>query len=123
VILRHMEMNAPTTSFSEVKTAFERQYKCLALTCDDVGGYYDHSNIWSKGQYYDGAAPCVDPNNQGGLVKQNIPLSSTLFTVLALVLFLYTYKKWKRRKERLAKIDADNDLSDDSSSDGDMIYS
>lgn len=39
--------------FTAVKEAFERNYKCMRITCEDVGGLY-----WGIGQYYSGAGPC-----------------------------------------------------------------
>merc|ERR1719353_1686890 len=38
--------------FAKVKTAFESTYKCMGVTCEDIGG------LWLTEDYYDGAAPC-----------------------------------------------------------------
>lgn len=43
-----------TPDFFKVKEAFERNYMCMAVTCEDVGGLYDHETD----RYYDGASPC-----------------------------------------------------------------
>lgn len=40
--------------FDEVKDAFERRYKCLGITCKDVGGVVN-----ALGEYEDGASPCT----------------------------------------------------------------
>jgi hypothetical protein len=40
--------------FSKVKQAFERNYQCMIVTCEDVGGLYD----LDKDQYFHGASPC-----------------------------------------------------------------
>ena len=44
--------------YLEVKDAFERNYGCMGITCNDVGGLYDDANM----MYYVGAAPCGDDN-------------------------------------------------------------
>merc|ERR1719161_1555598 len=38
--------------FAKVKAAFESTYKCMGVTCEDIGG------LWLTEDYYDGAAPC-----------------------------------------------------------------
>jgi hypothetical protein len=40
--------------FLMVKQAFERNYKCMGITCSQVGG------IWQGGEYYAHASPCQD---------------------------------------------------------------
>ena len=42
------------TDFVPVKEAFERNYRCMGITCKDVGGIWD--DVDSK--YLDKAAPC-----------------------------------------------------------------
>lgn len=43
------------TSFSDVKKALERTYKCMGITCENIGGIWDHTNQ----SYESGAGPCV----------------------------------------------------------------
>lgn len=43
-------------SFNHVKEALERNYKCLGITCEQVGGLYDSNN----NRYYFGAEACSD---------------------------------------------------------------
>lgn len=43
-----------TVSYREVQIAFDETYECLGLTCDEVGGYWRHSDH----DYASGAAPC-----------------------------------------------------------------
>jgi Low iron-inducible periplasmic protein len=44
--------------FLEVKHTFERNYDCMGIVCNDVGGLYDDANE----MYYVGAAPCGHSN-------------------------------------------------------------
>lgn len=55
-IMNNMKWGASSTSFAAVKQAFENNYKCLNVTCADIGG------LWFSAQnkYYTGAEPCVD---------------------------------------------------------------
>lgn len=46
--------NGGSASFEVVKTAFERNYNCLGITCEDIGGLVD---TVSQG-YLKGAEPC-----------------------------------------------------------------
>jgi hypothetical protein len=54
-IMNAMKVGAASTSFAAVKTAFENNYACLNITCEEVGG------LWfpAENKYYDGAEPCV----------------------------------------------------------------
>merc|ERR1719355_152722 len=38
--------------WAKVKAAFESTYKCMGVTCEDIGG------LWLTEDYYEGAAPC-----------------------------------------------------------------
>lgn len=46
--------NGGSVSFEVVKTAFERNYNCLGITCEDVGGLIDSVSTG----YLQGAEPC-----------------------------------------------------------------
>jgi hypothetical protein len=46
--------NGGTANFEDVKTAFERNYQCMGITCDLVGGLVDIVN----GGFLEGAEPC-----------------------------------------------------------------
>ena len=56
LIYNNVKVGAPSTSFAAVKLAFERNYKCMGITCKEVGGFFDGT----AGGYYSGAAPCVE---------------------------------------------------------------
>jgi len=56
IIYDNMGLGASSTDFEAVKDAFERNYRCLNITCGDVGGLWDtDSNM-----YYSTSRPCVD---------------------------------------------------------------
>merc|ERR1712025_1001042 len=46
---------AMSAGFAEVKKAFESTYKCLGITCAQVGGL-----LLGDPKYYEGAEPCKD---------------------------------------------------------------
>lgn len=54
IILDNMYLNSDVTDFTAVKEAFERNYGCLGVTCDTVGGL-----VFGDG-YYPDAEPCSD---------------------------------------------------------------
>jgi hypothetical protein len=47
--------NGGNANFAKVKAAFERNYQCMGITCDLVGGIV---NV-SSGEFLEGAEPCV----------------------------------------------------------------
>jgi len=53
-ISNNMAYTATSTSFADVKSAFESVYSCLGVTCDDIGGLIDTGST-----YLEGAAPCT----------------------------------------------------------------
>lgn len=68
MIYENMRVGAVSTSFSEVKEAFERNYKNLNIKCSDVGGLLDN-----EGNYYEGMEPCRDEKkNVVGIILGSI---------------------------------------------------
>jgi hypothetical protein len=66
VIADNMDIDSGSTpmskgGFAAVKTAFVSTYKCLGITCVDVGGL-----IVSGTTYHEGAEPCVDEGGSKG---------------------------------------------------------
>ena len=57
IIYDNMNVASTSTNFGVVKSAFERNYACMGITCAQVGGYYDKA----LQEYFPGAAPCQDP--------------------------------------------------------------
>jgi hypothetical protein len=56
LIYNNVKVGATSTSFAAVKSAFERNYACMGITCKEVGGFFDGAT----GNYYSGAAPCAE---------------------------------------------------------------
>jgi len=54
IIMKHMKIGALSTSFAVVRAAFEKNYPCMNITCQEVGG------IWNvaENKYYADAGPC-----------------------------------------------------------------
>lgn len=50
-----------STSFYHVKNALQETYKCLGITCEDVGGYWDAASA----EYFEGAGPCTGTGGSG----------------------------------------------------------
>ena len=56
-IYDNMKVGATSTSYNDVKAAFESTYECLGITCDDIGGLYNIDD------YFEDAEPCRDKNS------------------------------------------------------------
>merc|ERR1712039_349588 len=52
-IYTNTRVGRTTTSFDDVKKAFENNYECMGITCADVGGL-----VGPEGDYFEGAGPC-----------------------------------------------------------------
>jgi hypothetical protein len=55
IIHHNLKIGARNVDFAAVKMAFEKVYPHLGVSCADVGGLFGE-----VGDYYPGAAPCVD---------------------------------------------------------------
>jgi len=79
-IYDNMKFNPSSTpNFSAVKKAYENNYKCLGITCDDVGGLIDPTT----GNYLAGANPC------GTRGSGSVSLSFAVGVVTAIATTLY----------------------------------
>jgi len=58
-IYNAMAIGSGVPNFPAVKAAFEYSYRCLGLTCADIGGYYDDGTQ----SYYKGAESCAGSGN------------------------------------------------------------
>jgi len=65
IVYDNMMVGATSTSFVDVKTAFESNYECLGITCADVGGLHNDATM----TFYDDAEPCVDKSNADSSTK------------------------------------------------------
>jgi hypothetical protein len=120
VIDENMKTGADGTSFIQVKQALERNYKCMHITCEDIGGFY-HKGV---GAYHGGADPCVTPKDGLDIdLKKHISWSLPLFIIGSVSFYFYSKRRMRLRKERLRRYDAENDLSDsDDDDDNNMVY-
>lgn len=84
--------------FDKVKGALERNYQCLCITCDDVGGLYNAD----KGRYMDGASPCGkrrarQSGSKGNMAFGQSTIGRILMTgsvAMAAVLLVVNYQRW-----------------------------
>jgi hypothetical protein len=87
-IFEQMKPNSGNTAdFAAVKSAFENNYRCMGITCSDVGGLYEN------GQYFEGAAPCGGSDSSGG---SNVGLAVGLSiggVILVLLIFFIVKKR------------------------------
>jgi hypothetical protein len=68
-VLDNMDQGSTSTSFAAVRGAFESNYECLAISCDDVGG------LWDSGAsvYFQGATPCIDSSQSAASAQASGP--------------------------------------------------
>jgi hypothetical protein len=82
------ELTAIGTSrpdFLSVKALLERNYKCLHITCSDVGGIYDPTSL----QYYKDALPCYH-----SLSVQSYSVGSIIMLVIFSINFAAVLVLW-----------------------------
>lgn len=81
----HHELKASTDSdvdFRAIKNALERNYQCMNITCDDVGGIYD----LATGQYEPDAKPCkafTPPYDSSGPTKETTKIAGISLASIA----------------------------------------
>eukprot|EP00415_Alexandrium_ostenfeldii_P000023 UN0023 len=63
-IMDNMKVGASSTSFAAVKAAFENNYACMGITCEEVGGLW----FGAESRYYSGAEPCSSSSTSGSTV-------------------------------------------------------
>jgi len=83
------------TDFQAVKAAFERNYPCLGISCEDVGGLWNERS----GSYYPGAEACQNPS--GGQVNVGLVVGASVAGLVFLFLVIFVSRLLvKKRKER-----------------------
>jgi len=115
IVYENLKTGSGMTSFVDVKHALERQYDCLGITCEDIGGYYRRS----QNDYFQGAEPCTTPKSDDDDLDlhRHAPTGLIVFLLIGFSCYFYTRRRLKMRRERLARYDFDNDLSESSSDD------
>lgn len=63
VIYNNMAVGSGGADFGEVRLAFERNYECMGITCEDVGGLWNGDS-----DYLPDAAPCTSSSNKTGAI-------------------------------------------------------
>jgi hypothetical protein len=78
---------ANSAQFLAVKEAFERNYDCLGITCQDVGG------LWNSADevYFEGAEPCGSGSGSSSS-KVGVAVGSSVGGVVFLALVLVIYR-------------------------------
>ena len=118
----NLKTGGESTSFLEVKRVLEKNYKCIGVTCEMIGGLHNKKT----GKPYPGAEACVTPDvSKAEKLKTHLPWASIAF-LLFLIFSFWSYKKVKsklsERKRRLKRIDEMNDLSDSDDDEEHMVF-
>jgi hypothetical protein len=85
--------SSSTVNFPALKGTLERNYGCLGVSCDNVGG------IWTVNGYAQGASPCASSKSAGSTSPAGIA-AATIGTVCCLVLVGFLYIRIRQRKLR-----------------------
>lgn len=101
-------------AFEQTKLLVESQYRCLDITCKDVGGLWDAS----AGDYEIGARSC-DVSEEKPTSDETSKRSLKIILPLSFLLFflstcLYCVRRRNRRRSASSNDDDDSDNSDDS---------
>lgn len=109
-IMNNMKIGASSTSFAAVKTAFEKNYACMKITCEEVGGLW----LSSDNKYYQDAGPCgIATGGNGGKTEVRTEEKETLpgwaigvIVAIAVVLALFCvgccFLIWKEKSGKPA---------------------
>eukprot|EP00980_Cylindrotheca_fusiformis_P003783 scaffold834_cov123-Cylindrotheca_fusiformis.AAC.30 len=87
-----------SANFLAVKNAFEKNYECMGVTCEAVGG------IWQEGEYAIGATPCGlnEPAKGASATLPSILILGVLLLVGGLMILLCLFCHSRRKKLRAA---------------------
>jgi hypothetical protein len=97
-IYNNLRVGASSTSFQQVKSAFESVYPQLGINCADIGG------LWNEAEkkYYPGMEPCVDASNTEVVTQTNstlaIALGSTFGALFAIALVGILYMRSREKQ-------------------------
>lgn len=82
-----------TATYAGVRAAFARQYACLGITCEDVGGLWNSANA----KYEEGTEPCGGTSS-----STNVGLAVGLsFLGLAIVVLAFVFVRRRRSSSRI----------------------
>lgn len=91
-VFENMGVGAGSTDFAKVKKAFEANYKCLGVTCADVGG------LLNGNEYYEDATPCKDSSNTSSSNTLAIALGSVAGAVAILAIGSILYMRSREKQ-------------------------
>lgn len=108
-IYSEMKIGSAKPDFVAVKQALERNYRCMKISCSDVGGYYN----FDAEEYYENAAPCTfaaanpspsipGENNTGKTV-------AVVLIVIGAIGVISAYFLMARRKKAMSEIELHRD--------------
>ena len=107
------------SGFARTKSIFESNYRCMGVTCKDIGG------IWDKdaGNYVEGAESCYQPDKsdieeESGFVSMHllaiVALAVAIFGVLSRYACKRRFAKQQRKQRSVYTDDYDSDSDDES---------
>lgn len=92
-----------STSFEVIKGALERQYECLGITCEEVGGIIDRS-FEDRTVYLRNAEPChisskdgLETNRNGSSNNAKVGISIGVILLIALMVCIPYFLQRRRR--------------------------
>lgn len=89
------------TDFVNVKSAFERNYACLGITCDDVGGIFDDTTR----RYYEDAYPCTTSSSSSNDAMKAGAIAGAIIGALVVIFLITCYCIPLRRRKMIIKRD------------------
>jgi hypothetical protein len=92
-IYENMKPGAGGADFQVVKRAFENNYKCMGISCADVGGLYNDADM----KYFDGAKPCGGVGSSSSNNDVNVGLAVGL-SIAAVAVLAIAFILVKRRR-------------------------
>mmetsp|Transcript_19438 Transcript_19438/g.29215 ORF Transcript_19438/g.29215 Transcript_19438/m.29215 type:complete len:552 (-) Transcript_19438:363-2018(-) len=108
-IYSEMKIGSAKPDFVAVKQALERNYKCMKISCSDVGGYYN----FDAEEYYKNAAPCTfaaanpSPSIQGG--NNTGKTVAVVLILIGAIGVISAYFLFARRKKSMSEIELHRD--------------
>ena len=85
-----------------MKHAFERNYGCMGITCEDVGGLYNDADE----TYLDNAGPCAGSGGSSSETNVGLAVGLSIGAVVALALVFLLIK---RRRSSASEVEFKSD--------------
>ena len=107
-VYNNMRVGASRPSWDDVKSAFESTYKCMGITCADVGGYWNDA----EQEYWTDAKPCgnVRKSSKNGTSGSGLSTGGIIGIIIACVVVvaggLYCFCRSKSQNQVEFKSDS-----------------